>query len=252
MSSVTGNVFTDNRQNGTPAVINDTASRQGTSELSGGLAGGLLSARAFAGTQGYDQTFSAVSADRTSEDLNRRQRVPTRVKGTAAQWVRLIGRHTVLVGAEAKFIKGETREAQLSAGRVLATLNNGGTQDMWSTFVQDTFLVSDRLTVVMASHGDRWRTQSQNTSYNKTLGSFNPRASGVYRLGGGISLRGSAYKGFRPPTLNELYRGFRAGNTQTNPNEALAPERLTGGDGGVLATRGRSVGTSDRLLERPR
>ena len=148
--SASGNVFTDNRQNGTPAVINDTASRQGTSELSGGLAGGLLSARAFAGTQGYDQTFSAVSADRTSEDLNRRQRVPTRVEGTAAQWVRLFGRHTVLVGAEAKFIKGDTRETQLSAGRVLATLNNGGTQEMWSTFVQDTFLVSDRLTVVMA------------------------------------------------------------------------------------------------------
>ena len=111
--------------------------------------------------------------------------------------------------------------------------------EMWSTFIQDTFLVSDRLTVVMGAHGDRWHTQSKNTSYNKTLGSFNPRASLAYRLGGGISLRGSAYKGFRAPTLNELYRGFRAGNTQTNPNEALAPERLTGADGGVLATRGR-------------
>jgi outer membrane receptor protein involved in Fe transport len=54
-----------------------------------------------------------------------------------------------------------------------------------------------------------------------------------------MSLRGSAYKGFRAPTLNELYRGFRAGNTQTNPNEALAPEMLTGADAGVLASRGR-------------
>ena len=161
------------------------------------------------------------------------------VEGTAAQWARPIGRHTVLVGAEAKFIKGDTQETQLSAGRVLATLNNGGTQQVWSTFIQDTFLASDRLTLVMGAHGDRWHTQSQNTSYNKTLGSFNPRASVAYRLGGGLSLRGSAYKGFRAPTLNELYRGFRAGNTQTNPNEALAPERLTGGDGGVLATRGR-------------
>ena len=235
----TGSVFTDNRLNGTPAVINDTASRQGTSEGAGGLAGGLLSARAFAGTQGYDQTFSAVSSDRTSEDLNRRQRVPTRFSGTAAQWARPTGRHTVLVGAEAKFIKGETRETQLAAGRVLASLNNGGTQDVWSAFVQDTVLVNDRLTVVMGAHGDRWHTQSQNTSYDKTLGSFNPRASFAYRLGSGISVRGSAYKGFRAPTLNELYRGFRAGNTQTNPNEALAPERLTGADAGVLATRGR-------------
>ena len=234
-----GQVFTDNRLNGTPAVINDTASRQGTAEGAGALVGGLFSARGFGGTQGYDQTFSAVSVDRTSEDLNRRQRVPTRVAGMGAQWVRALGRHTLLVGAEGKFIKGKTWETQLSAGRVLATLDNGGTQRMWSTFVQDTFLASDRLTVVMGAHGDRWHTRSQNTSYNETLGSFNPRASLAYRLGGGISLRGSAYKGFRAPTLNELYRGFRAGNTQTNPNEALAPEKLTGGDGGMLATRGR-------------
>ncbi len=234
-----GSVFTDNRLNGTPAVINDTASRQGASEVAGGLAGGLLSARAFAGTQGYDQTFSSVSADRTSEDLNRLQRVPTKFSGAAAQWARPTGRHTVLVGAEAKFIKGETQETQLAAGRVLATLNNGGTQDVWSAFVQDTFLVNDRLTVVMGAHLDRWHTQSKNTSYDKTLGSFSPRASFAHSLGSGISVRGSAYKGFRAPTLNELYRGFRAGNTQTNPNEALAPEKLTGADAGVLATRGR-------------
>ena len=93
----------------------------------------------------------------------------------------------------------------------------------WSAFVQDTFLVSDRLTIVAGAHGDGWHTESKNTGYNKTLGSFNPRASFAYRLGGGVSLRGSAYGGFRAPTLNELYRGFRAGNTQTNPNEALAP-----------------------------
>jgi len=237
--NVGGNVFTDNRENGTPAVINDTASRQGTGEVAGALGKGLLSVRVFGGTQGYDQTFSAVSADRSSEDLNRRQRVPTRAAGTASQWVRAVGRHTLLVGTEAKFIKGSTRETQLSAGRVLATLDNGGTQHVWSTFIQDTFPVSDRLTVVAGVHADRWQTRSQNTSYNKTLGSFNPRASLSYHLGGGVSLRASAYQGFRPPTLNELYRGFRAGNTQTNPNEALAPERLTGGEGGVLATRGR-------------
>ena len=236
---ITGSVFTDNRLNGTPAVINDTASRQGGSEGAGALAGGLLSVRAFAGTQGYDQTFSSVSPDRTSEDLNRLQRVPTKFSGAAAQWARPVGRHTLLVGAEAKFIRGETQETQLAAGRVLISFSNGGTQDVWSAFVQDTFLVNDRLTIVIGAHGDRWHTQSQNTSYDKTLGSFSPRASFAYRVGSGISMRGSAYKGFRAPTLNELYRGFRAGNTQTNPNEALAPERLTGADAGVLAARGR-------------
>jgi outer membrane receptor protein involved in Fe transport len=53
-----------------------------------------------------------------------------------------------------------------------------------------------------------------------------------------VAVRGSAYKGFRAPTLNEFYRGFRAGNTQTNPNEALLPERLKGGDGGLLLSYG--------------
>jgi outer membrane receptor protein involved in Fe transport len=159
--------------------------------------------------------------------------------GIGAQWVRSFGRHTVLFGAEGKFVKGASQETQLARGRVLGTSDNGGTQRTGSAFVQDTFLVSDRLTVVAGAHGDGWHSESQNTPYSKTLGSFNPRASLAYRLGGGVSIRGSAYGGFRAPTLNELYRGFRAGNTQTNPNEALLPERLTGADGGVLVARGR-------------
>ena len=234
-----GNVFTDNRKNGTPAVTNDTASRHGTAEAAGGLAGGLLTLRAFAGTQGYDQSFSAVSADRVSEDLNRLQRVPTRAAAPAVTWTRLLRTHSMLAGVEGKFIKGETQETVMAGGRVTSTLNNGGTQQVWSTFVQDTFPAGDRLTVVLGAHADSWHTESKNTGYNKTIGSFNPRGSIAYRLNEGVSLRGSAYKGFRAPTLNEMYRGFRAGNTQTNPNEALAPERLTGFDGGALATRGR-------------
>src|ERR1700674_3215540 len=141
-----GNVFSEDRENGTPAVINDTASRQASSETAGGLGGGLLSARVFGGTQGYDQTFSAVAANRTTEDLNRRQHVPTRVVGIGTQWVRPFGRHAVLFGAEGKFIKGDTQETQLSRGRVLGTSDNGGTQRTGSAFVQDTFLLSDRLT----------------------------------------------------------------------------------------------------------
>jgi outer membrane cobalamin receptor len=232
------NVFAEHRENGTPAVINRTAARQGSGEIAGGVGGGFLSARLFGGTQGYDQTFSAVSADRTTEDLNRSQRVPTRFVGTGVQWVRAFARHSVLLGAEAKFIKGDTQEIRLTQGRILGISDEGGTQDVGSLFAQDTIVVNERLTIVASGHGDGWHTESQNTSYNKTLGSFNPRGSFSYRLGSGLSLRGSAYGGFRAPTLNELYRDFRAGNTQTNHNEALRPERLKGGDGGLFIARG--------------
>jgi outer membrane cobalamin receptor len=236
---VRANVFAEDRKNGTPAVINRTASRQGSGEIAGGLGGGLLSARVFGGTQGYDQTFSAVSADRTTEDLNRLQHVPTRFAGTGAQWVRLAARHTMLFGAEAKFIDGSTQETRLAEGRVLGISDAGGTQHVGSAFAQDTIAVTDRLTVIGGAHIDGWHTDSQSTPYNKTLGSFNPRVSFAYRMRSGMSLRGSAYGGFRAPTLNELYRDFRAGNTQTNHNEALEPERLKGGDGGLLIARGQ-------------
>ena len=94
------------------------------------------------------------------------------------------------------------------------------------------------MTVVAGGQGSGWHTESTNTGFSKTLGSFNPRGSFAYRVGEGVAVRASAYRGFRAPTLNELYRGFRVGSTQTNPNEALLPERLTGGDGGVQISRG--------------
>jgi iron complex outermembrane receptor protein len=52
-------------------------------------------------------------------------------------------------------------------------------------------------------------------------------------------VRGAAYGGFRAPTLNELYRGFRVGNIVTQPNAALKPETLTAGEAGLLFSRGR-------------
>jgi outer membrane receptor protein involved in Fe transport len=52
-------------------------------------------------------------------------------------------------------------------------------------------------------------------------------------LGNGISLRGAAYLGWRMPTLNELFRPFRAGTDATAANPDLDPERLAGIEGGL-------------------
>ena len=245
-ADATGSVFDEDRLNGTRVQINSTASRSLSVDASGGVGGGLLSVRGFGGTQGYVQTFSAINATRTAEALNRTQHVPTEVVGFGSQWLRPWGRHTLLVGGEGRFIEGTTIEApfmvvNLESGVIVAlpTTRAGGTQRLGSAFAQATLNLNDRLSGVFGVHGDGWHTESENTGYNKTLGSFNPRASFSYRLGdSGVSLRGSAYKGFRAPTLNEFYRGFRVGNTQTNPNEALLPERLMGGDGGLLISHG--------------
>ncbi|MBS0275479.1 MAG: TonB-dependent receptor [Proteobacteria bacterium] len=52
-------------------------------------------------------------------------------------------------------------------------------------------------------------------------------------------LRVAAYEGFRVPTLNELYRPFRAGNNNTQANSGLKPERLYGAEigwGGAIGS----------------
>jgi outer membrane receptor protein involved in Fe transport len=59
------------------------------------------------------------------------------------------------------------------------------------------------------------------------------RAGFGWEAAGGLTLRGSAYRGWRLPTLNELYRPFRVGADATAANEALRPERVKGAEAGA-------------------
>jgi outer membrane receptor protein involved in Fe transport len=193
----------------------------------------------FGGTQDYHQTFTTVNAARTSEALNRDQIIPSTSGGGGAQWLRPIGAHALLVGAEGRYIQGSSIETPYAQGRALATVDAGGEQRLGSAFVQDTIAVNDRFTLVLGAHGDAWHSTSKATSNSKSSGAINPRASASYRISdSGVTVRGSVYKGFRAPTLNEFYRSFSAGSTQTRPNEDLGPEKLTGGDAGILISRG--------------
>ncbi|MDE2488731.1 MAG: TonB-dependent receptor [Alphaproteobacteria bacterium] len=58
-----------------------------------------------------------------------------------------------------------------------------------------------------------------------------------YELSRGLYVRAAAYAGFRPPTLNELYRPFRVGNDVTEANAALKPEKLQGVEAGFGGDR---------------
>ncbi len=66
----------------------------------------------------------------------------------------------------------------------------------------------------------------------------------LYRATERVSVWGSVSKGFRSPTLNELYRQFRVGTVLTLANETLGPERLTGVEAGV------SIAATDRVTVR--
>jgi outer membrane receptor protein involved in Fe transport len=69
---------------------------------------------------------------------------------------------------------------------------------------------------------------------------WRPTARGgvIAPIGGGVSLRSAAYLGWRMPTLNELFRPFRAGADATAANPDLDPERLAGAEAGLEFARG--------------
>jgi outer membrane receptor protein involved in Fe transport len=72
-------------------------------------------------------------------------------------------------------------------------------------------------------------------------------------LGRGFSLRSAAYLGWRMPTLNELFRPFRAGTDATAANPKLEPERLSGVEAGIEYAAGPvrllATGFANRLRD---
>src|SRR5688572_8057194 len=215
------NAFSEDRTNGTVVQVNDTNARLASGEIAGTAGGGYLSAHVFGGTQEYDETFSDISPEppRSSERLSRIQRVPTRLTGASVQWTWLQGRSTVLVGAEARFIRGHSEEtefllaAQMPASQTATSVvsDTGGSQRIGSVFARAVFAATERVTLAAGAHADAWHSASLRTPFSQTIGVFNPRLSAAYRFGdSGFTARASAAGGFRPPTLNELYQIGRA------------------------------------------
>jgi outer membrane receptor protein involved in Fe transport len=59
---------------------------------------------------------------------------------------------------------------------------------------------------------------------------IDPRLSLRYALNAGSAVRGAAYRGFRAPTLRELYRNSQSGASTVMANPFLKPETLTGAE----------------------
>jgi outer membrane receptor protein involved in Fe transport len=130
-----------------------------------------------------------------------------------------------LAGGET-FTEGAFAEATADLGGV--TLTGGARMDHWS--VSDGHLVER-----MLIDGSQIRDEQ----YPSRDG-WRPTARGgiLAPLGGGFSFRSAAYLGWRMPTLNELFRPFRAGLDATAANPDLDPERLWGAEAGVDYARG--------------
>ncbi|HEV2883882.1 MAG TPA: TonB-dependent receptor [Pyrinomonadaceae bacterium] len=245
--------FRESRENGTPLQTNRTHVRQ---FLLGGeidsFKSGSFSIRGWGGTQVYDQTFSAVSADRNSEALTRLQRVPVQFVGFSTQWTQPFGtQHTLVAGYESLQVRGASDEVGFINGRAASLSGAGGRQQTHGAFLQDLIKIGSRFFINAGGRVDYWgnhRAFSATVSVapgstagvisfpNRTESAFSPRLSGVFKINERVSLLASGTRAFRAPTLNELYRSFRVGNVLTLANETLRAERLTGVEAGVRFT----------------
>lgn len=244
-----GTLFDEDRENGTQLQFNNTANE---SLAVGGRIqtgdGSLWELTLFGNQQRYHQSFTAVAANRNSETLSRLQFVPARDAGLSFNWSRLSwGKHLFVGGVDVRGVRGTSDEIVYANNRATSFVSAGGRQRRAGGFAQGIFQLTSRLSLTASGRYDNW-LNSAAAAVTRTLATgavsprffaprseaaFSPRLALSYSVHEGVSLHAAAYRAFRAPTLNELYRSFRVGDTLTQSNEKLTAERLTGGEAGV-------------------
>src|SRR5262245_26123791 len=159
---VRGSLFDEDRDNGTKAQFNDTATE---SLATGGRLrtpdGSDWSLAVFANQQRFHQSFTAVAANRASETLTRLQFVPARDAGLSLNWSRAsFEKHLFVAGVDVRGVRGTSDETIFSAGRATTLVSAGGRQRREGFFAQDIFTISPRWALTLSGRYDNWRDSS--------------------------------------------------------------------------------------------
>ncbi len=221
-------------------------------------------ALAYVQLRDFDTGFASVAANRNSAAPALYQQVPATGIGARLEWQPVVRktyrsgsgattRHPLRIGVDWRRTVGRTEEdyffTGLNPGRHRSA---GGSSDTVGAFAEWTWGSEDGgLLWTLSGRVDHWwigtgyRHEYNFGGSTITDARFAARQgwegsgrAGVRWKFDRIALRAAAYRGWRLPTLNELYRPFRVGADATAANEALAPERLWGGEIGADWRRG--------------
>ncbi|HZG07486.1 MAG TPA: TonB-dependent receptor [Allosphingosinicella sp.] len=241
-----GLVFSDRRERGT--AFSDIETEGADASLR--LVGRRWSALGYVQTRNFYNSFAAVGGGRSSVSRASEQyQVPATGLGARAEWRPAIARAVELrLGADWRQTEGETRErfafvggtgtrGRVAGGRTQTlgafaeaswtggpfTLTGGGRIDRWfiaqGRLREQVFATGQVLTDTAFADRDGWQPTG--------------RAGIAWDMAPALTVRSTAYLGWRLPTLNELYRPFRVGPDATAANALLAPERLKGAEAGL-------------------
>jgi outer membrane receptor protein involved in Fe transport len=233
---IRGSVLNEDRHNGTPVQINSTRLWR----FAGGGDWGNLVLRLFGDNEHYSQTFSTVNATRTAETLTRIGKDPADELGAAGHWHQPVGTHLLLLaGADIHDVRASDNEINFPASR--GYLNTTARQRQSGVygevlFTPPNWTISGSARVDHFSNFDasQYKTATptvQLPQLNETV--FDPRIGITRRITTNLALNASAFRAYRAPTENELYRTGQVGSQTTQPNPNLRSERATGWETGV-------------------
>jgi outer membrane receptor protein involved in Fe transport len=244
-----GLAFVDVRERGAPFTGNRTRGADASLRLVG-TGRWQWSATAYGQWRNFRSSFAAINDDRTEAHRAALQdSVPSQGIGGSLEVRPPVGRDFELrLGGDARFTTGETHELfSYVTGEPTRRRLAGGDSATEGLFAEATW-TRGPLVLSGGARFDHWSiangklAESEIATGNLLREEHYPRRSGwrptaragaVIDAGGGLSIRSAVYLGWRMPTLNELFRPFRAGPDATAANPLLKPERLTGAEAGI-------------------
>jgi outer membrane receptor protein involved in Fe transport len=244
-----GNVLNENRHNGTPIQINSTRLwRYAT-----GADWTNFVVRVFGDTEHYSQTYSSINATRTAETLTRIGKDPAGELGAAGHWHQAVGTNLLLLaGADIHDVRASDNETNFPASK--GYLNTTARQRQSGVygevlFTPKAWTLSASGRVDHFSNFDAYQYKTATApadlpQLHETV--FDPRIGVTRRLTPVLALNASAFRAYRAPTENELYRTGQVGSQTTLPNPDLKSERATGWEAGAQADLS-SIGSTVRL-----
>jgi outer membrane receptor protein involved in Fe transport len=244
-----GLAFADGRNRGVPFTGNRTRGFDASARI---VERGNLqwSALVYGQWRNFRSSFASVNADRSSASrVSLQDSVPSDGYGGSFEVRPSLGRGFQLrIGADARYTNGESREFySYVSGEPTRRRVAGGASQTEGLFTEAS-LVRGPLTLSAGARLDHWQiangkllewliatgASTRTDRYRKREGWLpTARAGAVLHMNEGLSLRSAAYLGWRLPTLNELFRPFRAGADATAANPLLKPERLAGAEVGI-------------------
>ncbi|MFC6645646.1 TonB-dependent receptor [Granulicella cerasi] len=236
-----GNMLNEARGNGTPAQTNGTRLWRYAAGGDWQQAQSTAALRLYGSREAYRQSFSSIASDRNSEALTKLQRVPLNELGLVAQASHAFAQSLFAsLGFDVRDVRATDAETPVSVGvqgmttaisarqRVMGGYADGIWQPkQWSVSASvrvDSFRTFNARSVTGVSAATALSQISELVA--------SPRLGVVRKWGKNFSLSAAAFRAFRGPTFNELYRTGQVGQQLTLANNSLLAERATGIEAG--------------------